>query len=156
MSLRLGPQWLDLMPGIKIKVTPVSRLMARRAVLAMQAASAAIIAAGGTEDDGALAADEAYNRCLAHEAITEWAGDIAGEDGEPAMVTPENIDLLMDQAEPANAFNRVYIMPHIKRALEKNASSPSSTGVTPMAETGTAGVVPNQSGKSDAEGLVPS
>ncbi len=138
MSLRLGAYPIALLSCLSLTVLPVSRLAARQASFAMAEAREKAIEGGKSEIDANLIADDVYSRSLARTAIIAWEGDIADSDGNVPAVTSENIDLLMAQAEPLEAFVEKYVNPYIAGMLEKNGLAPSSTGNTPTTAAPTA------------------
>ena len=58
-------------------------------------------------------------KILAGLAITEWKG-VGDDDGQPAAISPEGVDALMDLWPVAEAFERLYLGPALLLDAEKN------------------------------------
>ncbi|WP_036302323.1 hypothetical protein [Methylobacterium sp. 77] len=117
--------WLDLLPGVRVRVRPISVAMvligrdeAGKVFLENRVASEADAEAGnpnvGTHAGIALV------RSLAHAGIVEWEG-VGDSDGAVIVVTPEHIDLLLDDWRAYDALDRHYVGPALDREREKNA-----------------------------------
>ncbi|ACL58771.1 hypothetical protein [Methylobacterium nodulans] len=133
--LRLAPSsepyWLDLLPGVRVRVRPVTVAM----MLAAREAVSKVIR-GEDRDDLDLRTNIALVGELARRAIIEWEG-VGDADGVPVPATPETIDLLMTVWAAFDEFDSRYVIPALKRDAEKNASSSSPPG-TSAGETNTA------------------
>lgn len=117
------PYWLDLLPGVRIKVRP---LTVAAIIAARQAAAEAMKTAA---DDGIFLGSAAFTRSVARWGILEWegVGDAAGAPVEP---TPENIDALLEHWQAFDAVDRLYVAPALIGIDEKNASSLSPNGTS--------------------------
>ncbi len=152
----LGAAWIALTGGLVVMVKPVSKLAEREAAKAYTVAIGAELAEGQTDADRKAAADWAYTRAFAREAILAW-GQFTGAPDEPITTekvdrsvivdeddnvlqpTPASIDRFMEIAEIHDAFDAAYVAPYFQKVIEKNVSSRLSTGSSASAETTTAG-----------------
>lgn len=128
-STARDPYWLDLLPGVRVRVRPhsvVARLTARRA-------AAAAYKEGEEVFEPETRAGAAYTTGLASAAILDWEG-VGDLDGEAASVTPENIELFLAEPVVWDAFDRLYVMPIVLEDAEKNESAPSPNGSSAAAE----------------------
>jgi hypothetical protein len=73
----------------------------------------------GTDVEAAGERTAALVKALARLAIQEWDG-VGDADGEPAQVTPEAVDALLDLWPIAEAFERLYLAPALLLDEEKN------------------------------------
>jgi hypothetical protein len=116
----IEPDWLDLIPGVRVKVREANvaaRLIAREAAMTISEAVG----------EDRVAVEIAFTLALARWSILEWEG-VGDMEGEPLPVTPNNIDLLMDHYPAYRAFDSGYVLPTILADMEKNVSSPSPNG----------------------------
>lgn len=139
LKLNPGLFWLDLLPGVRVQVEPVSTAAY---LLARHAARAAVEA--GDADDTAEAqikvdAHVAFTVALAERGIRAWEG-VGDAQGQPVDPTPETIRQLLGHYPAFEAFDRLYVGPVVAEEAEKNVSSPSRTGSSATAKA-TAGDV---------------
>lgn len=116
--------WLDLIPGVRVQVKPISiadMLLTRDEVIKVYREEE-------TEDTSAMA-DIAITRTLGRRGIKAWEG-VGDATGEPAPVTPENIDLLLVNFDTYDALHRLYVVPAMQRDQEKNESSSAPAGTS--------------------------
>jgi hypothetical protein len=127
---RPDPYWLDLLPGVRIKVRPIS---VAAIIGARQAAAEAMKTQDGQE---IFVGSAAFTRSTARWGIVEWQG-VGDADGTPVSPSPENIDALLKLWQAFDAIDRLYIAPALILADEKNASSllpnGTSAGAKPTA-----------------------
>jgi hypothetical protein len=125
-----GPFWLDLVPGVRVEVEPISvaaMLIAREAV--------AEVLAPGEEMEGEdpravnARASVALVRALCRRGIRRWEG-VGDADGNPVAVSPEAIDALLDVWSVYDALDLLYVTPALRRGAEKNASVSSPVGTS--------------------------
>ena len=117
------PYWLDLLPGVRIKVRPIT-------VAAIIAARQAAVEAMQSQDgDSLFVGSAAFTRRVARWGILEWDG-VGDATGEPIEPTPENIDGLLELWEAFDAIDRLYVAPALIGTQEKNASSLSPNGTS--------------------------
>ena len=114
LDLKREPHWLDLGHGVRLHVRPCTTalVMAARAATARQARSVPTDEAAGT-----LTAT--FVKILARLAVDEWEG-VGDAEGQPAAVTPEGVEALMDLWPIADAFERQYLGPALLLEEEKN------------------------------------
>ncbi|BDL40923.1 hypothetical protein [Methylorubrum sp. GM97] len=118
------PFWLDLLPGVRVKVRPItvaSMLVAREAV--------GKVYRDEDQTDVATRAGMALVHELARRGIVEWEG-VGTAEGEPATVTGETIEALLDHWPAYDALDALYVTPALRRDEEKNASSNSPDGTS--------------------------
>ncbi|KQP99909.1 hypothetical protein ASF59_10975 [Methylobacterium sp. Leaf121] len=118
------PNWLDLLPGVRVKVRPItvaSMLIAREAV--------SKVYRDEDQTDANARASMALVRELARRGIVEWEG-VGTADGEPAPVTAETIDALLDYWSAYDALDARYVTPALRRDEEKNGFSNSPDGTS--------------------------
>jgi hypothetical protein len=127
LDLSAGPHWLDLVPGLRLQVRPVT--------------TAVMVAARsdpGVADLPETAAREAMAlamaRAVARRVVTDWEG-VGDAQGRPVPVSPEGIDALLDIWPVFEAFQARCLAPQLMWEAEKNASAPSPTGTSAGAPT---------------------
>ena len=122
LDLTHEPRWLDLLPGVRLKLRPLTTalMVAARADAGVEA-----LPPEASTEDLALA----MARAVARIAILEWEG-VGDAEGNPVGVTPEGIDALLDIWPAFEAFQGAYVAKALLLDAEKNASSPSLTGRT--------------------------
>jgi hypothetical protein len=120
LDLSNAPQWCDLIPGVRVKLRPLT--------------TALMVSARGDPaiadlPDGA-AAEEAVllmAKALARRAILGWEG-IGDADGNPIEPSPEAIDALLDLWPAFEAFQTLYVAKALLLDAEKIGSAPLPTG----------------------------
>lgn len=123
------PAWLDLLPGVRVQVRPITvaaMLVAREAV--------AKVVRGEDQQDVMQHASIALVRELAQRGIVAWEG-VGDAKGAPLAVTPESIDALLEVWQAYDAIDRLYVGPAMVRDQEKNGSSPAPNGTSAAART---------------------
>jgi len=122
LDLTNAPRWLDLLPGVRLKLRPLTTalMVSARADPVVEA-----LPPEATTEELALAMAKAVARL----AILEWEG-VGDADGRPVGVTPEGIDALLEIWPAFEAFQGSYVAKGLLLEQEKNASSPSPTGRT--------------------------
>lgn len=123
-SIKSDPSWLDLIPGVRLRVRPItvaSMLVAREAV--------GKVYRDEDQADVTARASIALVRELAHRGIVEWEG-VGNAEGEPAPVTAETVDALLDHWPAYDALDALYVTPALRRDAEKNESSNSPDGTS--------------------------
>jgi hypothetical protein len=141
LNLARSPAWLDLLPGVRVKLAPLTTalMVAARSDIASDLPASARGAADGDNDadDGAEAADSAGTealalamaKALARRAVLDWEG-VGDAEGAPIPVSPEGIDALLDLWPAFEAFQSRYVAGGLLLEQEKNVSAPSPTGTT--------------------------
>ena len=120
LNLSNTPEWLDLLPGLRINVAPLTTalMVAARADPALSA-----LPETATTEDMALTMAKAVARL----AILDWEG-VGDEGGAPLPLSPEGINALLEVWPVFEAFQAQYVAKALLLDAEKNASSPSLTG----------------------------
>jgi hypothetical protein len=124
LELKREPYWLDLAPGVRIRVRPCTTAL-------VMAARASMIAGEG-DDDNARGA--ALLKALAQAAIVDWEG-IGDEAGAAIPPSPERIDALLDLYPAFRAFETGYFLPALVLDEEKNVSAPAPNGTSAAASS---------------------
>ncbi len=140
------PEWLDIMPGVRILFAPIG-------MKAVRAAREAVREILGQQADDLIGAGDALSRALIARGILGWEG-VGDREGNELPVTPEAIELFLDDPTAFEAADDAYVRPWAKRDMEKNASAGSANG-TGAAET-PAGNIVHSRAKRKPKGAVPS
>jgi hypothetical protein len=129
LNLTAKPQWLDLAPGLRLLVGPLTTalMVSARADPTIEA-----LPEGASQEDLALAMAKA----VARRAVLDWEG-VGDDAGNIIPVTPEGIDALLEIWPVFEAFQTQYVARGLILDAEKNVSAPSPTGPSAGA-TGTA------------------
>jgi hypothetical protein len=115
LGLKHEPYWLDLLPGVRLKVRPFTTALFFAAQQAM--------AKEPVPDEPDLTdaiRGLAFIKALARLAVIEWEG-VGDANGTPAAVTPPAVESLMDIWQAAASFERQYARPVAELDAEKNA-----------------------------------
>lgn len=139
-----------LLPGVRVQCGKITRPMKRRA----QAEAAKLLPAA--ESDGspldpldAADAGDAYTASIIRQGIIAWAG-IGDADGKVLAVSPEAIELFIDDEDLFRAADREYVTPNVLADVEKNGLSASPNGIgaaaTQASDTATLSARPTKSG----------
>ena len=122
LDLTNAPRWQDLLPGVRLKLRPLTTalMVSARADPAVEA-----LPPEATTEELALAMAKA----VARRAVLDWEG-VGDAEGNPVGVTPEGIDALLEIWPAFEAFQGAYVAKGLLLEQEKNASSPSPSGPT--------------------------
>lgn len=120
LDLTNAPQWCDLIPGVRMKLRPLTTALM---VSARGDPAIADLPEGAATEEAALAMAKA----LARRAILGWEG-ICDADGTPIEPSPEAIDALLDIWPAFEAFQTLYVAKALLLDAEKNGSAPLPTG----------------------------
>ncbi|WP_149139766.1 hypothetical protein [Gemmobacter caeruleus] len=120
LDLTNAPQWCDLIPGVRVRLRPLTTALM---VAARGDPAIADLPEGAATEEAALAMAKA----LARRAIIEWEG-IGDANGNPIEPSLEAIDALLDIWPAFEAFQTSYVAKALLLDAEKNASSPLPTG----------------------------
>lgn len=115
LGLKQAPYWLDLLPGVRLKVRPFTT--------ALFFAAQQAVAKAPVPDEPDLAdamRGLAFIKALARLAIIEWEG-VGNADGSVAAIAPPTVEALMDVWQAAASFERQYARPVAELDAEKNA-----------------------------------
>ena len=130
LDLTNAPFWCELVPGVRVKLRPLTTALM---VAARSDPAIADLPKEARTEEAALAMAKA----LARTAILDWEG-VGDAEGAPLVVSPEAIDALLDIWPIFEAFQTVYVAKGLLLDAEKNASSPvlsgSSAGATATAQ----------------------
>lgn len=120
LDLTNAPQWRDLVPGVRVRLRPLTTAL-------MVAARGDPAIADLPERTATEEAALAMAKALARRAILAWEG-IGDADGNPIEPSPEAIDALLDLWPAFEAFQTQYVAKALMLDAEKNASAPLPTG----------------------------
>jgi hypothetical protein len=122
LDLKREPHWLDLGHGVRLHVKPCTS-----AIMLAARSAAAREGLVDPEKDAPLTPEEiigarasSFMKALARLVIIGWEG-VGDADNQPALLSPEGIDALLDLWPIADAFERQYLGPALLLAQEKNA-----------------------------------
>ena len=120
LNLTATPQWLDLAPGLRLLVGPLTT-----ALMVSARADAAIegLPDGASQEELALAMAKA----VARRAVLDWEG-VGDDAGNIVPVSPDGIDALLELWPVFEAFQTQYVARGLILDAEKNVSAPSPTG----------------------------
>lgn len=113
LSIDREPFWLDLVPGVRVRLRPITVA----AILVARAAAAEVLRAGG--EDAEIQAGLAFSSTLARAGIAAWEG-IGDAEGHPVEPTPDHVDAALDLWPLFDAIDRLYVAPAILQVAEKN------------------------------------
>lgn len=126
-----GPEWKDVLPGVRIQFAPLSK----RAWRAARRAAAAVLGkeeAGLSDDELGEEAGDAFSLALIAPAIVAWegVGDAAGDPVEP---TPDMVRLFLSDPRRFEACDNAYVLPIALERAEGNAFAGSPSGTSAQA-----------------------
>ena len=122
LNLTATPEWLDLAPGLRLLVGPLTTAL-------MVSARADPVVEAMPEGSGTEELALAMAKAVARPAVLDWEG-VGDADGKPVQVSPEGIDALLDIWPVFEAFQTRCLAPHLMLDAEKNASAPSPNGTS--------------------------
>jgi hypothetical protein len=120
LNLSNEPEWLELLPGLRLKLAPLTTAMM---VAARVDPGLADLPETASTEDLALG----MARALARLAILDWEG-VGDGAGAPLPVTPEGIDALLELWPVFEAFQAQYVARGLMLDGEKNGSAPLPSG----------------------------
>ena len=120
LDLTNAPFWCDLVPGVRVKLRPLTTALM---VAARSDPAIADLPKEARTEEAALAMAKA----LARSAILDWEG-IGDAEGEPLPVSPDAIDALLDIGPIFEAFQSLYVAKGLLLDAEKNVSPPLPIG----------------------------
>ena len=120
LNLTATPEWLDLAPGLRLLVGPLTTalMVSARADLAVE-----MLPEGATQEEMALA----RAKSVARRAVLDWEG-VGDDAGNIIPVSPEGIDALLEIWPIFEAFQLTYVSKGLLLEREKNASALSPNG----------------------------
>ncbi|NEY91774.1 hypothetical protein [Tabrizicola oligotrophica] len=130
LNLTATPGWLNLAPGLRLLVGPLTTalMVSARADPTIEA-----LPEGASQEALALAMAKA----VARRAVLDWEG-VGDETGQALPVTPEGVDALLEIWPVFEAFQTMYVAKGLILDAEKNVSAPSPTGPS----VGATGIAP--------------
>ncbi len=120
LNLTATPQWLDLAPGLRLLVGPLTT-----ALMVSARADPAIEALPDTASHEELAL--AMAKAVARRAVLGWEG-VGDDAGNIVPVSLEGIDALLEIWPVFEAFQTSYVAKGLILDAEKNVSAPSPSG----------------------------
>ena len=122
LNLTAKPEWLDLAPGLRLRVAPLTTalMVSARADLAVET-----LPEGASQEELALV----MAKSVARRAVLDWEG-VGDDAGNPVPVSPEGIDALLEIWPVFEAFQTSYVARGLILDAEKNASALSPTGLS--------------------------
>ena len=122
LKLTATPEWLDLAPGLRLLVGPLTTalMVSARADLAVET-----LHEGATQEEMALA----MAKSVARRAVLDWEG-VGDDAGNIIPVSPEGIDALLEIWPVFEAFQTQYVARGLLLDAEKNVSAPLPTGLS--------------------------
>ena len=120
LNLTAAPEWLDLGPGLRLPVGPLTTalMVSARADPAIEA-----LPEGASQEELALAMAKA----VARRAVLDWEG-VGDATGTIVPITPDGIDALLEIWPVFEAFQTKYVARGLILDAEKNVSAPSPNG----------------------------
>ncbi|TYB86023.1 hypothetical protein [Oceaniovalibus sp. ACAM 378] len=120
LNLTATPGWLDLAPGLRLLVGPLTTalMVSARADLAVEE-----LPKGASQEEMALAMAKA----VARRAVLDWEG-VGDDAGNLVPVSPAGINALLEIWPVFEAFQTLYVARGLLLDQEKNVSAPLPTG----------------------------
>ena len=120
LNLSATPEWLDLAPGLRLLVGPLTTalMVTARADPAIEA-----LPEDASQEELALAMAKA----VARRAVLDWEG-VGDDAGNLLPVSPEGIDALLEIWPVFKAFQSRYVAKGLILNAEKNVFAPLPTG----------------------------
>lgn len=121
LKLSAGPEWLDIAPGLRLQVMPLTTsLMGRARELMPQ------LEDNMTGEEVAVALAKAVGRV----AIIGWEGVLDDSTGEPLLVSADAVSAVLEVFPLFEAWQVRYMQPGLLLQSEKNGSGPSPIGTS--------------------------
>lgn len=121
LNLSSDPRWVDLLPGLRLEVAPVTT-----AIMASARSDTALDDLDEHSPKEVLAV--AMAKAVARRVVTAWEG-VGDDAGDALALSPEGIDALLDIWPVFEAFQAEVLGPHLMLDSEKNVSAPSPNGI---------------------------
>ena len=120
LNLSNRPEWLDLLPGLRVLVAPLTT-----ALMVSARADPLIdnLSEASSQEDLALAMAKA----VARRAVLDWEG-VGDDAGDAVPVSPEGIDAMLEIWPVFEAFQTQYVAKGLILDAEKNVSAPLPNG----------------------------
>ncbi len=120
LNLSNQPAWLDLGHDVRIQLEPLTTALM---VAARNDPAVSALDEGAGDEENALV----FAKALARLAIIDWEG-VGDAEGNPASVSPEGINALLDVWPLFEVFQTEYVANGLMLDQEKNVSSPLPNG----------------------------
>ena len=120
LNLTAKPEWLDLAPGLRLLVSPLTTalMVSARADPTIEA-----LPDDASQEDLALA----MAKSVARRAVLDWEG-VGDDAGNIIPVSPEGINALLEIWPVFEAFQTSYVAKGLILDAEKNVSAPLPNG----------------------------
>ena len=120
LNLTAAPAWLELAPGLRLLVSPLTTalMVSARADPTIEA-----LPDEASQEDLALA----MAKSVARRAVLNWEG-VGDDAGNIIPVSPKGIDALLEIWPVFEAFQTQYVARGLLLDAEKNVSAPSPNG----------------------------
>jgi hypothetical protein len=122
LDLSAAPAWLDVTPGVRLRLSPLTT-----ALMAAARSDPAVRAVAEGEDRDLQAITLA--KAVARRAVLDWEG-IGNAEGSPIAPSPEGIDALLDLWPVFEAFQLGYVAKGLLLDQEGNVFAPSPSGIS--------------------------
>ena len=120
LNLTATPEWLDLAPGLRLLVGPLTT-----ALMVSARADPVIEAMPDTATPEELAL--AMAKAVARRAVLDWEG-VSDDAGNDVPVSPDGINALLEVWPVFEAFQTGYVARSLILDAEKNVSAPLPNG----------------------------
>jgi hypothetical protein len=122
LNLTATPRWLDIVPGLRLLVGPLTTalMVSARADMTIEA-----LPDTATHEELALAMAKA----IARRAVLDWEG-VGDAVGTIVPISPEGIDALLEIWPVFEAFQTGYVAKGLILDAEKNVSAPLPNGAS--------------------------
>jgi len=130
LNLTATPEWLDLAPGLRLLVSPLTTALM---VSARSDPTIEALPDDASQEDMALA----MAKSVARRAVLDWEG-VGDAMGQPMPISPDGIDALLEIWPVFEAFQTQYVAKGLILDAEKNVSAPLPTGLS----VGATGIAP--------------
>lgn len=138
LDLANAPRWLELVPGVRVEVAPVTTSVIARAQqdVALRFKPQATDATDDAADDAGTAettSDAVFRvemvKAVARASILAWEG-IGDAAGNPLPVTDAGVDALIELRPLYLAFEAAIVLPALVLVTEGNGSALSPNGTS--------------------------
>lgn len=141
LNLTQKPEWVDLLPGLRLHLAPMSTALM---VAARSDAEVAGLDGSASRETQALTMAKAVARL----AVLEWEG-VGDEGGEVVEVSLEGVDALLDIWPVFETFQEKYLTRGLLMDAEGNVSARSQNGTSAVGpDTATRAVRPAKTARS--------
>lgn len=121
LKLSAGPEWLDIAPGLRLQVLPLTTSLMGRAREALPD-----LDPDAPSEEIAVALAKAVGQA----AIVGWEGVVDDATGDPVPVSPAAVAAVLEVFPVFEAWQVRYMQPGLLLQSEKNGSGPSPIGTS--------------------------